>query len=256
LLLQTSILTFFAFIGFEDLLNVSEEVKNPRRTFPLAMVIALCTVTVIYMLVSLVAVSVVPVGELASSQGPLLEVVKRAAPWCPLGLFAAVAMFAVANTALLNFIMGSRLAYGMARQGLLPAFLGAVHPKRQTPHRSIGVLLVIAMALALPGNIKALAGATSLLLMTAFVVVNGSLFVLQRRVDEARGGFEVPWFVPVGGVLVCGGLIGNTLVAGARDAWEAGAWGPVASPLIAGGLMAGILVLYAIQRPRAGEIAD
>ncbi|MCC7409301.1 MAG: APC family permease, partial [Phycisphaeraceae bacterium] len=72
LLLQTSILTFFAFIGFEDLLNVSEEVKNPGRTFPLAMVIALCVVTVIYMLVSLVAVSVVPVGELASSEGPLL----------------------------------------------------------------------------------------------------------------------------------------------------------------------------------------
>ncbi|MCC7145516.1 MAG: amino acid permease [Phycisphaeraceae bacterium] len=266
LLLQTSILTFFAFIGFEDLLNVSEEVKNPRRTFPLAMVIALSLVTVIYILVSLAAVSVVPRAELTSSPSPLLEVVHHAAPWCPSWVFAAVALFAVANTALLNFIMGSRLAYGMARQGLLPAFLGTIHPQRQTPHRAIGILLLIALALALPGNVKTLASATSLLLMLAFIVVNGSLWRLQRQPQEPRGGFEVPAFVPLGGVLICGGLILNNAVASLKNthqAWsDSQSWLQALSPLtpflIAGGLLAGILVLYAIQKPRVVEesVAD
>ncbi|NUQ01963.1 MAG: amino acid permease, partial [Armatimonadetes bacterium] len=132
LVLHGAVLTFYSFVGFEDMINVVEEVKDPRRTFPKAVVLALLVVTVVYLAVSITAVSVVPYAELAASKAPLVEVVRRAAPGFPAWLFTAISLFAITNTALLNYIMGSRLLYGMSRQGLLPAFLGRVHPVRRT----------------------------------------------------------------------------------------------------------------------------
>src|SRR5688572_503646 len=108
IILGGAVLTFFSFIGFEDLLNVSEEVKEPRRTLPLALIGALALATLIYATVSVVAVSVVPAAELAASEKQALYlVIDKAAPWIPAQLFGLVAMFAVVNTALLNYIMGS-----------------------------------------------------------------------------------------------------------------------------------------------------
>ena len=102
LVLSCAVLTFYAFIGFEDLLNISEEVREPRRTFPIALLSALGIATLIYMAVCITAVSVVPHAQLAAASGPLVEVVRIAAPWVPPLLFTTVAMFAVTNTALLN----------------------------------------------------------------------------------------------------------------------------------------------------------
>lgn len=128
LVMQGAVLTFFSFIGFEDMLNVSEEVKNPERTMPLAFILAILAATVIYIAVSITAVSVVPWQELAEAAGPLTLVVERAAPWFPVGVFAAITIFAVANTALVNYVMASRLLYGMSRQGL---FAGPARPRPQ-----------------------------------------------------------------------------------------------------------------------------
>ncbi len=167
-LFGTSVLTFFAFIGFEDMLNVAEEVKEPRTTLPRGLILALIITTIVYMTISIVAVSVVPQNQLGDPnlKGPLVEVVRRAGPWFPESAFAVISLFAVANTALLNYIMGSRLIYGMSRQGLLPRVLGAVHATRRTPHVAILTLLAIVLLLAIPGTISQLASATSLLLLT------------------------------------------------------------------------------------------
>ncbi|MBM3475523.1 MAG: amino acid permease [Armatimonadetes bacterium] len=235
LVLQGAVLTFYSFIGFEDMINVVEEVKDPRRTFPRAVVIAMGVVTLLYMAVSISAVSVVPYAELAASKEPLVEVVRRAAPAFPPVIFSGIALFAITNTALLNYIMGSRLAYGMARQGLLPRFLGVVDAARRTPHLAILALMVIVCALAFVGDIKSLAKATSVLLMSVFIVINGALIVLKRRPGEPPGHFEVPLFVPIGGILVCGALLAH---AGRREV------------LMAIALVAVILVLYAAMRPR------
>lgn len=243
LLLTGAVLTFYAFIGFEDLLNVSEEVKNPRRTFPLALVLAMVLATLIYMGVCVTAVSVVPHDQLAQSPAPLAQVMSVAAPWFSPRLFSLVALFAVLNTALLNYIMGSRLAYGMARQGLLPAFLGRLHASRRTPHTAILILAGIVLVLALSGNVKDLGKATSLLLLASFAVVNASLLVLQRRPGEPRGGFEVPWLVPAGGILVCLAMIGNEIVVAVRG-------GSTRPLIIAGIIVIGIFVLYGLMRPR------
>ncbi|WP_062113340.1 APC family permease [Aureimonas sp. AU40] len=244
LVAQGAVLTFFSFIGFEDMLNVSEEVREPERTMPIAILAAMLAATAIYIAVAVTAVSVVPWRELAEAPGPLILVVERAAPWFPTGIYAGITIFAVANTALVNYVMASRLLYGMSRQGLLPEAFGRVHKTRHTPYVAIGVLLVIVVALSLVGNIGALAASTVLLLLTVFTVVNVALLVLQRRKGEAKGRFEIPSLVPILGAALCATLI---VVRIAEGDW--------AAPIIAGSLLLGIVLLYfATGAGREGRI--
>lgn len=240
LVLSGAVLTFYSFIGFEDMINVAEEVKNPRRNFPIAVIVALAVTTVIYIGVSVSAVSVMGHAELGRSTQPLVAVVGKAAPGVPPGMFSAIALFAIANTGLLNYIMGSRMVYGMARQGLLPAALGRVHARRRTPHIAIFTLMAIVMVLAISGNIGQLASATSAILLSVFIVVNAALLRLQGRADEPKGGFEIPRFVPALGIVV-------NLVMLSHASGRA--------LLTAAVLMAFIALLYAIMRPK-NVVAD
>jgi amino acid transporter len=238
-----AVLTFFSFIGFEDILNVSEECKKPQTTVPIGLVGAMLIATVMYMLVAITAVSVLPDGQLAGKR--LTDVAAKAAPWFPPALFSLITIFAVANTALLNCVMGSRLLYGMARQGLLPRPLAHVHRGRQTPWVAVAVMVAIVVTLMLIGQLDDLANATVLLLLTVFSIVNVGLIIVKLRPSEPRGSFEVPLFVPALGAVVCLILLATRLVR--RDAqghwdWEA--------PAIAAGLVALILVLYATLRPK------
>lgn len=239
LLLQGAILTFFSFIGFEDTLNVAEECHDPQRTVPLGIVSAMLVATLLYIAVAITAVSVVPWRELAVAPGPLAEVMNRAAPWMPGWFYVAITVFAVANTALLNYVTASRLTYGMARQGLLPAVLGRLHVGTRTPYMAILALLVLVVALMLAGNITQLASATVLLLLAVFALVNVALVVLQRRPGEPRGGFEVPSFVPALGAVVCLALLLNRVATGD---WVA--------PALAGGVLVAIAALFMVVRPR------
>jgi APA family basic amino acid/polyamine antiporter len=200
-------LSFFAFIGFEDMVNVAEEVKDARRTVPRAIVTALALAGGLYMLVAWLAVAAVGPDALAASRAPLLEVVRRGAPGVPDALFTAIAIFAVANTALLNYVMGSRLLYGMARYRLLPRPLARLHPRHRTPVVAILAILVLVVAMALLGEVVSLAGTTSTLLLLVFFTVNVSLLVVKRRGDPSAGA-RVPAAVPAVGALLCLGLIG------------------------------------------------
>jgi len=240
LILGGAVLTFYSFIGFEDILNVSEEVKNPVKTVPRGLVLAVIIASTIYILISLIAVSVIPAAELAQSKEPLVDVVRRAMPWFPPKLFTFIALFAVANTALLNFTMASRLLYGMSRQKLLPSVLGRVHPKTATPHISIAVLFVILLVLALSGNISSLAKATSVLLLSCFVIVNVALLVLKRREPPVPDTFEVPSFVPVCGAAACLAML---LHAKQPEL------------ITAGIILAVIIALYLFVKPSASAIA-
>jgi amino acid transporter len=205
-IVQGSALAFFAFIGFEDMVNVAEEVKRPERNLPIALLTAVGLSGVLYMVIASVALSVVPSAELAASEAPLLEVVRRTAPALPPWIFALIPLFAVSNTALLNFVTASRLLYGMSRQELLPAWLGEVHPRRRTPHLAIGAIYVAALAIAWSGSLAALAGVTAALILLVFVLVNAALTVLQLR-DPTPTGFRAPRFVPPLGTLGALGLI-------------------------------------------------
>jgi basic amino acid/polyamine antiporter, APA family len=219
-------------------------VKNPERNMPWGIVLAVIVATLLYMGVSITAVSVVPYAQLADTQmhgAPLAQISAKAAPWLPGWVYTGITIFAVANTSLLNYVMGSRLVYGMSQQGLLPRAVGKVHPWRRTPHVAIGVLMVIAIVLALVGDISVLAQSTSLLLLTVFTVVNAALVVLKFRQGEPPGRFEVPWVVPFLGALVCGGLIAFRLATPGKDRQAA---------VVAGGLVAVAMILYLIVRPR------
>lgn len=238
LLLGGAVLTFYSFIGFEDILNVSEEVVEPARTVPKGLLIAVAGSSIIYMLISLVAVSVIPSSVLAVSKQPLVDVVIQIAPWFPAPVFTVIALLAVSNTALLNFVMGSRLLYGMSAQGLMPKYLGVVHKTRQTPHRAICVLLIILLVLGLSGDISSLAKATSVLLLACFSIVNLGLIILQRT-DKTKGHFEVPAVVPGIGLVVCLAMLSQAKVG---------------ELTIAGAIIAIIVVLYFVLRPTGQAI--
>lgn len=249
LVLQGAVLMFFSFIGFEDILNVSEEVKNPKRDVPFGLIGAMILATLIYMAVAITAVSVIPWSELAASKTPLMEVAHRAAPWFH-GIdriYLGVTIFAIGNTALLNYLMGSRLLYGMSRQGLLPAVLGTIHATRRTPQVAILVLFVIVSLLILSGGVKPLAEATVLLLLVVFTLVNISLIVLKRRAGEPTDGFDVPLIVPILGALVCMLLVAVRVQAAFTDPKP----GSAIAPLIALAIFAVSFGLYFLMKPKS-----
>ncbi|ALM84617.1 APC family permease [Bordetella sp. N] len=196
-------LAFFAMVGFEDSVNMAEETHEPNRIFPKVMLTGLGITAAIYVLVSICAVALIPVGELAKSSTPLVLVVQRAAPNLPMDkIMPIISMFAVANSALINMMMASRLLYGMSRQGVLPAFLAAVHTRTRTPW--VAILFTTALALGLivlvsSGSseaIRALGGTTSLLLLGVFTFVNVAVLVLRRdpvQHEHFRIATLCPW---------------------------------------------------------------
>jgi APA family basic amino acid/polyamine antiporter len=203
-------LAFFAMVGFEDSVNMAEETKDPSRIFPKIMLTGLGITAVVYMLVSIVAVAIVPVGELAGNDTPLVTVVQTAAPDFPISdLIPFISLFAVANSALINMMMASRLLYGLSKQKVLPPFLSKVLPQRRTPWAAIIFTTVIALGLTAyvsvdPANPIAvlLGGTTSLLLLAVFAVVNVSVLVLRKqRVDHKH--FTTPTALPIIGALAC-----------------------------------------------------
>ena len=203
-------LAFFAMVGFEDSVNMAEETKDPAKIFPKVMLSGLTITAVIYVLVSIVAVAIVPVGELAGNDTPLVTVVETAAPDFPISaLIPFISMFAVANSALINMMMASRLLYGMSKQGVLPPFLSKVLPGRRTPWAAILFTTAIALGLTTFVSLDSknpvallLGSTTSLLLLAVFAVVNVAVLVL-RRDPVSHKHFRTPTFLPVIGALAC-----------------------------------------------------
>jgi amino acid transporter len=201
-------LAFFAMVGFEDSVNMAEETKDPTRIFPKILLAGLFITGTIYVLVSISAITLVPPDELGQGETPLLKVVQAGAPNFPVWIFGFITMFAVANSALINMLMASRLVYGMSREHVLPRVFGKVHPSRQTP--SIAILFTTLLAFLLisfVGEIPALGGTTALLLLCVFTVVNVAVLVLRKdKVSHAH--FRTPTIVPVLGAITCGFLVG------------------------------------------------
>ncbi|MFC9549317.1 APC family permease [Rhodococcus sp. NPDC056960] len=200
-------LAFFAMVGFEDSVNMAEECKEPSRIFPKVLLTGLIITGAIYVFVSITAIALVPVAELGEGDTPLLKVVQAGAPGFPIGIFAFITMFAVANTALINMLMASRLLYGMSREGVLPPPLGKVHARRRTPYVAIVFTTLLAFGLiTFVGEVPELGGTTALLLLCVFTIVNITVLVLRRQPVEHKH-FRVPTILPVIGALTCGFLV-------------------------------------------------
>ena len=216
-------LAFFAMVGFEDSVNMAEECTDPVRDFPKMMLTGLGVTGVIYLLVSITAVALVPVGDLTDPEKgqALTQVVAAGAPDFPFDtIFPFIGMFAVANSALINMLMASRLLYGMANQDVLPRALGKVHHTRRTPWVSILFTTAISFALIIyvvrasassegASSVALLGGTTALLLLCVFTVVNVALIVIRRRpADKEHPHFTAPTVLPYVGAITCAFLAG------------------------------------------------
>jgi amino acid transporter len=205
-ILLGAFLAFFAFIGFEDMINVAEEVEHPERNLPLGILIALCVSTAIYLLVVLSSLTSVPVELLAGSDAPLALVYEYATGRSPV-VISAIGLLAVVNGALVQIIMAARIFYGMSVKGWLPRSLGVVHPRTHTPLTSTVVVAVVVVTLALWFPILYLAGTTSFLVLAVFGLVNLALVVLKRRQSQVVGVIPCPIWVPVAGATTSFGLL-------------------------------------------------
>jgi len=233
-------LAFFAMVGFEDSVNMAEETKDPARIFPKIMLTGLTITGIIYVLVSIAAVALVPVGELAESATPLTLVVEAGAPNLPISdILPFISMFAVANSALINMLMASRLIYGMAKQRVLPPLLGKVHPGRRTPWVAIiftttlAFALIVYVSFANENAVAVLGGTTALLLLAVFAVVNIAVLIL-RKDPPPDGAFRAPSALPILGAFFCLYLV--TPLSGR----------PQAQYLVAGALVLLGIVLWVI----------
>ncbi|HEY9182757.1 MAG TPA: APC family permease [Gammaproteobacteria bacterium] len=195
-------LAFFAIIGFEDSVNMVEEVENPQRDFPRAFFIGITITGIVYMLVAFFTTALVPIDILRDSNQDLLEVVRIGAPWFPLALFALIAMVAVSNTSLINLMMSSRLLYGMSREKAIPPMFALVHVLPRTPWVAIVATTVIALLLASWSGVRTLGGTTALLLLCVFALVNVAVLVLRRQaVPHAH--YRAPTLCPILGAASC-----------------------------------------------------
>jgi basic amino acid/polyamine antiporter, APA family len=230
-ILAGAALAFYALIGFEDSVNIAEETSHPARSYPLALFAGLAIAGAIYLVVTIVASMAVPTERLEASSGALLEVVQIGPLSVPTKVFSAIGLMALANGALINMIMASRLLYGMAKEDVLLSSFGRLS-RRKTPAVAIAFTTLIAAGLILTGDLGALADTTVLLLLGVFIAVNVSALLLrQDRVDHDH--FKVPFVLPLLGIAACAVVM--TQVEG--ETW-----------LRAGALLCLGLGLWAIQR--------
>ena len=211
-ILLGGILAFYAYIGFEDMVNVVEEVRDPTRTMPRAIITALVVSTLLYMLIAMIAIASGSIVELGQSDAPLAMIYERAVGSAPT-LISAIALAAVVNGALIQIIMGSRVCYGLANQGWIPAFLGQVNARTRTPIAATLLVSVLVLAMALWFPVESLARATSLLLLVVFLLINLALLRIQRNPDLPPAQFSVSRWVPAAGFLASTGFLSYQLLA-------------------------------------------
>ncbi len=214
-------IAFFAFVGFEDLVNLSEEVRRPERNIPLGICLAIAITAFIYCAIAVVAVSVLKPEVLAQTRSPLLDVVRQACPAFPFWLYAVIPGFAVFNTALLNLMMASRLLYGMSRDdaGVLPSALTYVHASWRTPVVGVGVCAaIVAVLLVCIRDVTTLASGTAAFLLVVFVLLHIGLLRIKRDAAAPAPAFRVPALVPLAGAAAGVGLLAGQNAAALRTA--------------------------------------
>ena len=186
------VLIFFAFIGFEDMANVAEEVKKPKKTLPRAIVLTVIITGIIYLLVSLSVVRVVNWEELGQSAAPLAAVAERSLGIGGSITLSAIALFATASTVLITLVAGSRILYGMAKSKSLPLSLCKIHSKTKTPWIAVIGILITSMAFALIGDIVIVANITVFAVVITFATINLSVIVLRYTEPKLERSFRVP----------------------------------------------------------------
>ncbi|MFK8068573.1 MAG: APC family permease [Gammaproteobacteria bacterium] len=193
-------LTFYAFIGFEDIVNVAEEVKQPQRTLPAAIILVLIFTTIIYIAVAMAAIVTVSPDQLSGQGAPLSYIYEIGTGNKPV-VITLIGMFAVVNGALVQIIMGSRILYGMGNQGWLPTVFSKIHPKTRTPHIATLLVTVATLIFALWLPLVTLAKTTSLITLLIFSFINLALILVKLRDPKPDGVMTYPLWLPIAGFI-------------------------------------------------------
>ena len=186
------VLIFFAFIGFEDMANVAEEVKRPKKTIPRAIILSVIITGILYILVSLSVVRVINWEELGQSAAPLAAIAERSLGIQGSIALSAIALFATASTVLITLVAGSRILYGMAHNKSLPLSLGKIHSKTKTPWIAVIGILITSIAFTLIGDIVIVANITVFAVVITFAMINLSVIVLRYTEPNLERSFRVP----------------------------------------------------------------
>lgn len=203
-------LAFYAFIGFEDMVNVAEEVRDVKTTMPRAIILTLVISTLIYLLLMMVAVLTVSPSELAKSDAPL-PLVYRQLTGEDSTLISVIGLFAIINGALIQIIMAARVLYGQASMGQLPKVLAHINVRTQTPLIATALVTSLVLVLALIGDLAGLARTTSILMLTVFAFINLALWQIKRRDPNLADFKPLPIWIPVVGFFVSSGIVLNEL---------------------------------------------
>lgn len=201
-----SYLAFFAFIGFEDMVNMAEEVKRPERNLPRAILVCLVVSTFLYFAVALVATMALPPAELSGAKAPLARVLAERGPWAET-LISIISMLAVINGALVQILMAARVLYGMGRSGIAPRVFARVHPVTRTPVFSTAFITIVIIVLAVGLPLVVLAKATTTVILMVFALVNVALVRIKLRDGVDACAVNYPFFVPVIGFFLCLGCL-------------------------------------------------
>lgn len=203
LILFGAFVAFYAFIGFEDMINVAEEVRQPGRNMPRSIILALLISSALYLLVSLTAVLALPVESLAASKAPLAELVGEDWP-VTRSLIGVISILAITDGILIQLIKSSRILYGMSDQEFIHPLFASVHPGRKTPLVATFTVAVAVLVLALAFPLLTLARFTSLLTLVVFAAINFALWWLKRRpATGGRGSINLPAWMPFTAFLLC-----------------------------------------------------
>lgn len=212
-IMSGAFLAFYAFIGFEDMVNVAEEVKDVKRTMPRAILICLFATMVIYLLVILTAILTVPPLELAESNTPLAMIMERGGSAVPPQVMGIISILATINGALVQIVMGSRVLYGLSRVGDAPSVFGKVHVRTRTPLESTALVVALILGFALLLELAMLAKVASAIILVIFASVNLALLKIRMGETEApEDVFKVPVWVPLLGAISCVALLISQLL--------------------------------------------
>jgi len=186
------VLIFFAFIGFEDMANVAEEVKKPRKNLPRAIILSIVITGIIYILVSLFSVRILDWQTITNSAAPLADVAESALGIRGGIIISVIALFATASTVLITLVAGARIFYGMAKSGSLPSPLGIIHSKTKTPWIAVIVIFIISIGFSFIGDIVIVANIAVFAVVITFALVNLSVIILRYVEPEMKRPFKVP----------------------------------------------------------------
>ena len=198
--LAGAFIAFYAYIGFEDMVNIAEEIKHPEKTLPYAIFAALGIGTLLYVLVALVAILALPLEAFAQSEAPL-ALIFQLRGYSP-SIIGMISLIAIVNGALVQIIMASRVIYGMAKQHNAPVLFATLYRRTQTPLIATLFVMAVIVMFALLFPIEMLAKITSAIILCIFIMMHLSLIAIKKRKEVQPNAVSYPILFPIAGAFL------------------------------------------------------